>query len=159
MDPGYETKGQATEAPLVTKHLTPLHGLKQSPQTWHGTIATFLVRIAFEDPKGDQFVYIFNETTAVRQGLDADDDSTATLTLYVDDVLLMGGNKATLKMPKGNLVSLFTMSDMGDVLRVLGMQVTCCIQAGSLVTTQEGYTGGLLAKYGMQGCRPLGPAG
>lgn len=56
-------------------------------------------------------------------------------------------------------MSLFTMSDVGDVSRVLGMKVTCCIQAGSLVINQEGYTGGLLAKYGSKAAGRWGRRG
>lgn len=162
MVPGYEAKDEATGAPLVMKLLKSLYGLKQSPKNWHGIIDTFLVGIGFKALKSDPCVYIFNGTsgpTTVKQGLAKDDDSTVILTLYVDDVLLAGGNKATLEMLKGKLMSRFKMSDMGDVSRVLGMQVTRDIQAGSLVITQEDYTRGLLVKYGMQDCRPLGTPG
>ena len=79
--------------------------------------------------------------------------------LSTDDVLLAGGNKATLEMIKGKLMSRFKMSGMGDVSRVLGMQVTRDNQAGSLTITQEDYTRGLLVKHGMQDCRPLGTPG
>ena len=78
--------------------------------------------------------------------------------LYVDDVMLVGGNKATLEMIKGKLMIRFKMSDMGDVSRVLGMKVTRYSHAGSLIITQEDYTRRML-KYGMQDCRPLGVPG
>ena len=77
----------------------------------------------------------------------------------MNDVLLTGGNKATPEMIKGKLMSWFKVSDIGDVSRVLGMQVTRESQAGSLTITQEDYTRGLLVKYGMQDCRPLGTPG
>ena len=77
----------------------------------------------------------------------------------MDDVLLAGGNKATLEMIKGKLMGRFKMSDMGDVSRVLGMQVSRDSQAGSLTITQDDYTRGLLVKYGMQDCRPIGTPG
>ena len=73
----------------------------------------------------------------------------------MDDVQLAGGNNATLEMIKGRLMSRLKMSDMGDVSRVLGMQVTSDSQSGSLTITQKDYTRGLLVKYGMQDCRPL----
>ena len=77
----------------------------------------------------------------------------------MNDVLLTGGNKATPEMIKGKLMSWFKVSDIGDVSRVLGMQVTRESQAGSLTITQEDYTRGLLVKHGMQDCRPLGTPG
>ena len=115
--------------------------------------------IAFKALKSDPCVYIFNGTTTMKQELSTDDDSTVILTLYVNNVLLAGGNKAALEMIKGTLVSRFKMSDMGDVSRVLGMQVTRDGQTGSLTITQEDYTRGRLIKYGMQDCRPLGTPG
>ena len=125
-------KNEATGAPLVIKLFKSLHGLHQSPKNWHGTIDAFIVGIAFNALKSDPCVHIFNGTTTMKQGLSTDDDSTVILTLYVDDVLLEGGSKATLEMIKGKLMSRFEMSDMGDVSRVLGMQVTRDNQAGSL---------------------------
>ena len=141
------------------KLLKSHYGLKQSPKNWHWTIDAFLVEIGFKALKSDPCVYIFNGTTTMKQGLSADDDSMVIITLCVDDVRLAGGNNATLEMIKGKLMSRFEMSDMGDVSRVLGMQVTRDSQAGSLTIIQENYTRGLLVKYGMQDCRPLGTPG
>ena len=115
--------------------------------------------IGFKALKSDPCVYIFNGTTTMKQGLSTDVDSTVILTLYVDDVLLAGGNKVTLEMIKGKLMSRFKMPDTGDVSRVLGMQVTRDSQAGSLTITQEDCSRGLLVKYGMQDCRTLGTPG
>ena len=159
MAPGYEAKDEATGAPLVMKLLKSLYGLTQTPKNRHGTINTFLVRIGSKALERDPCVYIFNGTTTMKQELSTDDDSTVILTLYVNNVLLAGGNKAALEMIKGTLVSRFKMSDMGDVSRVLGMQVTRDGQTGSLTITQEDYTRGRLIKYGMQDCRPLGTPG
>lgn len=78
----------------------------------------------------------------------------------MDDELLADGKKAMLEIVKGKLLSRFKMPAVGDVSRVLGMQVTCDIQAGSLIITQEDYSRRLLlAKCGMQDCRPLGTPG
>lgn len=52
-------------------------------------------------------------------------------------------------------MSRFKMSGMGDVSRVLGMQVARDIQARSFVTIPEDYTRGLPVNCVMQGCRPL----
>ena len=46
-----------------------------------------------------------------------------TLTLYVNDFLLLGANKLLLNKLKNQLMDRFEMTDMGDVLRVLSMNV------------------------------------
>ena len=79
----------------------------------------------------------------VKQCLATDEDSMIILILYVDDVLLAAGKKTTLGMLKGKLMSRFKISIMGDGSRVLRMHVTHDIQAGSLVITQEDYSGAL----------------
>lgn len=134
--PGYEAKSEATEAPLVMKLLGSHYGLKQSPKNWHGTIDTFFVGIGFKYLKNDPCVYIMKGTTTMKQRLSTDDDSTAILTLYVEFMVLAGGNKGTLEMLKGKLMSRLEMSHMGDVSRVLGMQVTRDSQTRSLTITR-----------------------
>ncbi|CAM9555992.1 unnamed protein product, partial [Laminaria digitata] len=118
-----------------------------------------LVGIGFKACKSDPCGYICNGTIRVKQGLTTDDNSKVILTLCIDDVLLAGGNKATLEMLKGKLMSLFKISDMGDVSRVLGTQATRDIKAGPFVITQEDYPRGLLVKYPNQDCRPFGTPG
>lgn len=115
--------------------------------------------IGFKACKSDPCGYICNGTIRVKQGLATDDDSKVILTLCMDDVLLAGGNKATLEMLKGKLMSLCKISYMGDVSRVLGTQVTRDIKAGPFVITQEDYPRGILVKYSNQDCRPLGTPG
>ena len=53
-----------------------------------------------------------------------DDTGFVILALYVDDVLLMGGNEQLLKRIKKQLMDRFEMTGMDDVSRVLGMNVT-----------------------------------
>ena len=145
MAPGYEAKDKATGAPLVMKLLKTLNGLNQSPKNWHGTIDAFIVGIAFNALKSDPCVHIFNGTTTMKQGLSTDDDSTVILTLYVDDVLLEGGSKATLEMIKGKLMSRSKMSDMGDVSRVLGMQLTRLVKQDRSPSTRRTTPGDCLS--------------
>ena len=89
------------------KLLKPLHGLKQSPKNWYGTIGTVLVGIEFKALISNPRVYISNGTTTMNEGLSTDDDSTGIPTLYVNDVLLAGSNKTSLEMIKEKLMSRF----------------------------------------------------
>lgn len=51
------------------------------------------------------------------------------------------------------------MTEMGDVLHVIRMEVTRDIEACWLIVTQKDYTMRRLVKYGMHDCRPLGTPG
>ena len=77
----------------------------------------------------------------------------------MDDVLLVGRDKAVLEALKGKLMARFKMTDMGDVSLVLGMRVTRDRKNGTLTINQDNYTKSILEKYGMGDCNPLSTPG
>ena len=46
------------------------------------------------------------------------------------------------------------MTDMGDVSRVLGMNVTCYREEETITIHQKNYTEDIVQRYGMRGCNP-----
>ena len=72
-----------------------------------------LSNISFCSLKSDPCVDVFKDKIG-----------TAILTLYVDDILLLDINKQLLGKQKTQLMNRFEMTDLGDVLKVLGMNVT-----------------------------------
>ena len=79
--------------------------------------------------------------------------------MYVDGLLLLGGNTPLLKDLKIKLVDRFTMTDMGDVSMVLGMQITRDREAKTLTISQDHYTKSVLARFGMGECNPVHKTG
>ena len=91
-----------------------LYGLAQSPGNWFHTIDPVLISIGFVPLKSDTCIYIYE-----RDGI------IIILTLYVDDLLVIGGDTQLIEKIKRKLMDQFKMTDMGDVVSlVLGMQVT-----------------------------------
>ena len=88
-----------------------------------------------------------------------DENGSAILTLYVDEVLLLGANKQLLDKLKKQLMDRFEMTDMGDVPRVLGMNVIRDREEGITTINCKGYTEEIVQRYGMRGCNPayVGP--
>ena len=72
-----------------------------------------LSNMGFRSLKSDPCVYVFEDKTG-----------TAMQTLYVDDTLLLGNNKQLLGKLKKQLMDRFETTDLGDVPKVLGMNVT-----------------------------------
>ena len=142
MAPGYEEFDERG-IPLVMRLLKSLYGLRQSPTNWWGTIDVHLVEIGFKSLKSDPCVYIYSEGGTI-----------VILTLYVDDVLLLGKDIKVLGRIKQQLMSRFSMTDMGDVSLVLGMGVTRDRAKGTVTITQDNYTKSLLERYGMASCNP-----
>ena len=125
-----------------------LYGLAQSPQNWWKTIDPSLVEIGFIPLKSDTCVYIYNHKNTV-----------VILDLYVDDLLIIGGNIQVIETIKEKLMGKFKMTDMGGVSLVLGMQVTRDRERGMLSITQENYTKSILDRFGMGSCNPLSTPG
>ena len=79
--------------PLVMRLLKRLYGLRQSPTNWWNTIDKHLVETGFKRLKSDPCVYTYSECGAIY-----------ILTLYVDDVLLLGKDVLVLRRIKQKLM-------------------------------------------------------
>ena len=128
---------------MVMKLLKSLYGLRQSPRCWYGTVNEHVVEIGFKSLKSGPCVYIYSE-----------DGAMYVLTLYVDDVLLLGKDRKVPERIKRKLMRRFSMTGMGDVSLVLGMEVTRDRTKVTVTITQENYVKSLLERYGMGNCNP-----
>ena len=140
--PGFETINK-DGVQLVMKLGKSLHGLTQSPQKWWKTIDRKLIEIGFVPLKSDSCVYIYNHNNTV-----------VIITLYVDDLLGIRSNVSVIETIKRKLKDNFQVTDLGDVSLVLGMQVTRDRIKGTLTISQEDCTKSLLARFGIENCKP-----
>ena len=139
--PDYGSADVATGLPDLMKLKRSLYGLRRNLRNWLNGINDSLKGMGFTPTTGP-CVYTFGTS-----------DTSSMRTLYVDDLLLLGGNTPVLKELKRKLTERFTMTDMGYVSLFLGMQITRERQAGTLTTSQEYCTKPILARLGM--CRRL----
>ena len=86
-------------------------------------------------------------------------DTSCILTLYVGDLVVLGGNTPVLKELKRKLMEWFTMTDMAEVSLAVGMQITRDREAGTLTISEEHYTKSILVRFGMARCNPLHTTG
>ena len=142
MTPGYEEFSN-DGVTMATRLLKSLYGLRQSPRCWYGTVDEHMVDIGFKSLKSDACVYIYSEGGSIY-----------VLTLYVNDVLLLGKDRKVLERIKRKLMGRFSMTDMRDVSLVFGMEVTRDRTKGTVTITQENYVKSLLERYGMGNCNP-----
>ena len=89
--PGFETTNK-DGVQLVMKLEKSLYGLAQSPQNWWKTIDPKLIEIGFIPLKSDSCVYIYNHNNTV-----------VVITLYVDDLLVIGSNVRVIETIKKKL--------------------------------------------------------
>ena len=143
MPPGKENTDRSG-VPLVMKHKTSLCGLRQSPKNWFSTMDHHLAKIGFRPLKSDSCIFVFE-----------DDTGFVLLTLYVDDVLLLGANKQLLNKLKKQLMDRFeNMMDMGDVSKVLGVNVTLGRKEGTMTINEKDYTEDIVERFSTKGCSP-----
>jgi len=96
----------------VCRFKRSIYGLKQSSRSWylrfHEAITSFGLSMVSEDHR----VYVKRSTGGI-----------IFLTLYVDDILLVGNNLEMIEATKKWLSSVFEMKDMGEAKYVLGMEI------------------------------------
>ena len=84
--PGYESFDATTGRPNVMKLMKKFYGLRQSPRNWFNTIDDSLRDMEFTASASDPCLYIFGS-----------DNNLSVSTMYVGDLLLLGGDTTLLK--------------------------------------------------------------
>ena len=138
---GFEVKGKEN---LVCKLKKSLYGLKQSPRMWYQKFDTYMLRLNFVRSNSDHCVYVKRT-----------DDQFVILTLYVDDMLLIGNSVKMVNSVKSLLAKKFEMKDLGPANFILGMQIRRDREKQKLWLRQEKYIKEILKKFNMIDCKPV----
>jgi len=130
---GYVQKGKEH---LVCKIQKGLYGLKQSAREWAKRLTDFLVKIGFQPLAADSCVFVKGD---IRNGL--------TITVYVDDVKLIGGDKQAMKQTLDQLRTEFRTTT-GDISYYLGMSIKRDRAKRTITLNQRAYLEKILDRYG-----------
>ncbi|GFQ02696.1 retrovirus-related pol polyprotein from transposon tnt 1-94 [Phtheirospermum japonicum] len=139
---GFETKGKEN---LVCRLKKSLSGLKQSSRMWYQKFDTHMLQLNFIRLNSNHCVYVKRA-----------DNQFVILTLYVDDMLLIGNSMKMVKSVKGLLAKKFDMKDLGPANFILGMQIKRHHEKQKLWLGQEKYINEILKKFRMADCKPVG---
>ena len=123
--PGHDPRDPKTGEAMVYKLERSLYELAQSPVLWYDTIDGVLIVIGFSPTHSDPCVYVHGSG-----------DTLIILTLDVDDILLTGKDPVLVDQKKRELKERFEMTDMGEVTRILVMEVKRDYDQGTLPITQ-----------------------
>jgi hypothetical protein len=136
---GYVVKGKEQYVFRLSK---ALYGLKQAPRAWNVKLDKSLKKLGFSRCLCDQAVYIRGE------GMDS-----VILGIYVDDLIVTGGNPDSVKNFKNEMMIEFEMTDLGLLSYYLGIEVD---QKSDYITVkQSGYARKVLGQFGMQDCSSI----
>ena len=106
---GFVVKGQECKVCRLNRSL---YGLKQSSRQWYKRFHQEVIFNGFLMIEEDHCVYVKRS-----------ERSFIILSLYVEDLLLAGNNKAFIKTIKEWLSSTFEIKDMGEASFVLGVKI------------------------------------
>ena len=96
----------------VLKLVRALYGLKQAGRAWHQKLCQVLKGLGFIQSTADECVYIKRTC-----------ESTLVITIYVDNLGLFATSKNEMAKLKKDLNDNFTMTDLGEMKKTLGIQV------------------------------------
>ena len=82
-------------------------------------------------------------------------ESTLIITIYVDDLGLFATSKNEMAKLKQDLKDNFTMTDLCEMKKILGIQVVRDQQAGTLKILQSTYIDKILAHFNMTDANPV----
>ena len=145
--PGEETKN-ATGETMVNKLERSLYGLSQSPSLWNDTLDESLTIFGWKRTQSDPCVYTYGTGPKL-----------TILEVYVDDILISGADQDIVAQKKKELTDRFEMTDMGEVSRVLGIEVKRDYEEGTLAISQGPYVSTILERFGMQEANPVSTPG
>ena len=128
----------------MLKLIQAIYGLKQAGRVWHHKLCHVLKKLGFSQSEADECVYI-KRTNKL----------TLIITIYVDDLGLFATSKDEMAKLKGELKSNFTMTDLGEMKKILGIQVIRDHKAGTLKIVQSTYIDKILAHFNMAEAKPV----
>ena len=123
----------------VIKLKKSLYGLKQAPLIWYNTLKDFLLSQGFEKNMFDSSVFTRRQ-----------DGNTLIIGVYVDDLLITGNNRDDINAFKAAISATFNMEDLGELHKILGMEITRDRVARTLKISQSQYIKKLLVKFNVQ---------
>lgn len=121
-----------------------LYGLKQAPKIWFDTLCKELRDLGFENINEDYSIFI-QKSTGVIMGV------------YVDDLLLMGKDKAAINQVKRELNRRFKMTDLGPASYYLGINISRAWTkyGNKLFLSQTAYVDKILKDFNLDSATPM----
>ena len=138
---GFEVKGQERK---VCKLKRSIYGLKQSFRQWYFRFHDSIISQGFEMIEEDHCVYLKRSKKSV-----------LILSLYVDDILIVGSDMDSIVTIKKWLSSTFEMKDMGEAHFVLGIEIVRDRSKKLIGLSQENYIKKILEQFCLENSKPI----
>ena len=107
---GFSTPGKEDQVYLLTK---ALYGLKQAPRAWYERMDNHLIQLGFSRSQSEATLYVKVN----------DAGESLIVSIYVDDMLVIGSKIELIQRFKDEMEKIFEMTDLGVMKYFLGMEV------------------------------------
>ena len=128
----------------VVKLKKALYGLKQAPRQWNLKLHKFLIEQKFVQSKLDHALYYKFENC-----------KRTYIAIYVDDLLITGDDSDTIKIIKDQMAKHFKIKDLGELTRIIGLEVKRNREKRTIHISQGAYVRKLLERFGMKDCKSI----
>lgn len=118
-----------------------LYGSKQVPRQWYKKFDTFVIGLGFKRSNFDTFLYCKG----------SEGENLLFLFIYVDDMLLTSHGINEIEFIKKQLKHEFEMKDLGNVKRILGIEIKRNRKEETLSPSKKFYVLKPLEKFAMSG--------
>jgi hypothetical protein len=136
--PGFVVKGQEMK---VLHLIKALYGLRQAPRAWYSKLDDSLIKLGFQRSTSEHVVYLRGTGT-----------HRLVVGVYVDDLVITGGNSQDIELFKEEMKATFKMSDLGLLHYYPGLEVTQ--REDGITICQSAYAAKILENAGLSGCNP-----
>ncbi len=121
----------------VLRVLRSLYGLKQAARDWHDRCVTALSELGFAQCAADPCLLIHRSKGIM-------------LLLYVDDIVIACKSLSNIKWFKHEFRCVFKVKDLGEMKKILGIQITRNRKARTLRMDQTHYLHDVLERLNMK---------
>jgi hypothetical protein len=118
-----------------------LYGLKQSGREWYLEAVKGLAELGLEPIFADACVFVRK-------------DKSLIVGLYVDDMIILSDDLSVVQEFKKAIAKRWEIKDLGEVKKILGLEITRNRQGRSIRISQCSFTDELMAEYGLTDARP-----
>ena len=121
-----------------------IYGLKQSGWSWYKKLTTVLFDDGFTHSHADDCIFYKKSS-----------DQLTIITIYVNDLSLFASTRVLMAHVKHLLHSNFTMKDLGEMLKILGIRVEIDPQHDSIKLSQGHYINVLVKHFNLVEALPV----
>jgi Reverse transcriptase (RNA-dependent DNA polymerase) len=77
------------------------------------------------------------------------------VTVYVDNILIIGKNRAVIDLFKKSLSTHFKIKNLGEAVDYLGIKIKQNVSNGTITLSQEAYVKNIIRKFELKNLKPV----